>query len=78
MTITNPQNSHSESISYFDTFTSALLFGGIYLIYRKIWNHFIIFAILAVATFGLIWLVYPFFMYWIVKNHYLKIGWMVE
>ena len=78
MTIINLQNNYSESISYYDTFTSALLFGGIYLIYRKIWNHFFIFIILAIITYGLIWLVYPFFMYWIVKGHYQKIGWVVE
>jgi len=78
MIVTNTSNNYSESISYFDTFTSTLLFGIFYFAYRKIWNHFIIGALIAVATFGISWLLYPFFSYWIVKGHYLKEGWIVE
>ena len=78
MTITNPQNDCSESISYFDTFASTLLFAILYFAYRKIWSHFIIGLVLAIATMGISWLIYPFFSYWIIKTHYLRNGWKVH
>jgi len=78
MIITNPQNNYSESISYFGTFIWTLLFGALYFAYKGIWTHFVVGVILAVATYGLSWLIYPFFSYSILKKHYLKNGWMVH
>jgi len=77
MIITNPLNNYSESISYFDTFTSTLLFGVLYFAYRRVWNHFFIGLILAITTMGISWLIYPFFSYWMIKKHYLRNGWII-
>jgi len=72
MTITNPQKNYSESISYFGTFICTLLFGALYFTYKGIWTHFVVGVILAVATYGLSWLIYPFLSYSILKKLHFK------
>jgi len=58
------------------TFLWVLLFGVFYFLYKKIWNHFFISLGLALITAGFSWLIYPFFGKRIVRQHYLRNGWV--
>lgn len=78
MIITSPQNDYSVSISYINTFILTLLFGVFYFAYKDLWFHVILGLVLAVLTYGLSWLIYPFFTYSILKKYYLKNGWIVR
>jgi len=57
-------------------FLWTLIFGGFYFIAHGIWTHALISIVLAIPTFGVTWLIYPFFAKSIVLNHYLKMGWV--
>lgn len=78
MIIINPQNNYSENISYIGAFFWTLLFGAFYFAYKGIWSHFIIGIVLAIFTYGISWLIYPFFTYSILKTNYLRKGWIVD
>jgi hypothetical protein len=73
--LVNPSNgTHKETIPFLWT----LIFGGFYFIAHGIWTHAIIAFVLAIPTFGLSWLFYPFFAKSIILNYYLKMGWVEE
>ena len=75
MQFENPSNGYRESISGL-TWLWALIFGALYFAYKGIWRHFVIGLILGIFTFGISWLLYPFFAKGIVVNHYNKQGWI--
>lgn len=54
----------------------TLLFGVGYFAVRGIALHAILSLLLAVATSGVSWLIYPFFARRIVRNHLIEHGWL--
>lgn len=74
MKFENPQNGYVEEVSGVTWFW-CLLFGGFYFAFKGIWIHFVIGLIAAFFTWGLSWLIYPFFARSIVINHFQKNGW---
>jgi hypothetical protein len=52
-----------------------LLFGPFYFAIKGIWSHAIISFVLACATVGISWLIYPFWAKRIVEASYLRRGW---
>jgi hypothetical protein len=73
--LVNPTNGlRKETIPFLWTF----IFGGFYFIAHGIWTHALISLLLAIPTFGISWLFYPFFAKSIVLNYYLKMGWVEE
>jgi hypothetical protein len=53
----------------------CLLFGILYFAVKGCWVHVLVGLILALLTFGISWLVYPFFAGSIVRHSYLRAGW---
>ena len=74
MRFKNIQNGYIEEASL--TFLWVLLFGVFYFLYKKIWNHFFISLGLAFITSGVSWLIYPFIGKRIVRQYYLRNGWV--
>ncbi len=52
-----------------------LLFGPLFWLARGVWKHAVLQLALGFITAGVLWLVYPFFTYSILRNHYLHKGW---
>jgi hypothetical protein len=52
------------------------LFGCVYFAVKGVWTHAIAALLLALATAGISWLVYPFFATEILRTHYLRHGWL--
>lgn len=75
MTFKHPANGHTETIPSL-AWLWMLLLGFIYLAIRGIWPHVLISLILAVCTAGISWFIYPFFIRKVIRNHYLKNGWI--
>ena len=73
MIFRNPQNNYEICT---DPFFPTLMLGPIYFIKHGIWTHAIISIILASITVGISWVIYPFFAGMIVRDHYLKKGWI--
>jgi hypothetical protein len=73
MTFRNPTNGYIESASV--PFLWCLIFGVFYFAVKGIWRHALISAFAAMCTFGLAWLVYPFFAKGIVAASYGRRGW---
>ena len=76
MQFKNPSNNYIEKVSSSFSWLWCCLFGPIYWIYKGIWRHAIIHLILVVITAGGVSLIYPFFTYKIIRNHFNKIGWV--
>ncbi len=74
MRFRNPNNGHIEQVSGL-VWLWVLCFGCIYFAVKGVWTHFIAGLVLALFTFGISWLVYPFFAKGIMRNHYLRMGW---
>ena len=53
-----------------------MLFGCIYFAAKGVWTHAVAGLILAIATGGISWVIYPFFAGKIMRTHYLRKGWM--
>jgi len=75
MTFRNPSNNHTETIPAL-AWLWTLLFGVIYFAIRGVWTHTLVSLILAIMTAGISWLIYPFFTTRILRNYYLKKGWI--
>jgi hypothetical protein len=75
MTFKNPANGHTEAVPGL-AWLWTLLFGFIYLAIRGVWTHAVAGLVLALMTAGISWLIYPFFASGILRNHYLKKGWV--
>ena len=69
----NPANGYQVDVSL--AWLWVLLFGAIYFAVKGVWTHFIGGILLGMVTFGLAWLVYPFYACRIMRNHYLSMGW---
>jgi hypothetical protein len=74
MQFKNSSNGYVETASV--PWLWTLLFGAFYFAVKGIWTHCIVSLIIGILTCGLSWLVYPFFANSIVRNHYLKNGWI--
>ena len=74
MKFKNTANNYVEETSL--PFVWTLLFGSLYLLVKGLWGHAIISFILALFTFGISWLIYPFIAGDLVYNDYLKRGWV--
>jgi PEGA domain len=74
MLFRNPTNNYAEEVSIPGLWT--FLFGTFYFIAKGIWTHALLSALLALCTFGISWLIYPFFASGIVRAHYGKKGWV--
>ncbi len=74
MRFKNKQNGYIEETSL--TFLWVLLFGIFYFLYKKIWNHFFISLGVGIITAGISWFIYPFYGKGIVRQHYLRTGWI--
>jgi hypothetical protein len=70
----HPTNGYTEAVG--TAWLWCLLFGCIYFAIKGIWTHAVAAFVLALLTFGLSWLVYPFFARGIVEKHYLRSGWI--
>jgi hypothetical protein len=70
----NPANSYEESIGMPGLW--CLLFGCFYFAVKGIWTHAVVALFAAILTFGISWLIYPFFARKIVETHYLRKGWI--
>tara|TARA_B100000927_G_C16422098_1_gene451793 strand:- start:207 stop:443 length:237 start_codon:yes stop_codon:yes gene_type:complete len=75
MKFKNPQNNYVEKVSSPLSWLWVLLFGPIYWAIQGVWRHAVVHFVLAVITFGVLHLIYPFFTYSILRKHYLKLGW---
>jgi hypothetical protein len=70
----NPENEHVEGVSPL-SWLWCLLFGTFYFALHGVWRHAAISLALAIITAGISWVIYPFFAYKAMRNHYLRIGW---
>jgi len=70
----NPANGYEEAVG--TPWIWCLLFGCVYFAAKGIWTHAVAALLLALLTFGLSWLIYPFFARQIVETHYLRRGWI--
>ena len=50
--------------------------GGIYFIVRGLWAHAFLWLIFLPMTYGISWVIYPFFAPSIVRRQYLRAGWI--
>ena len=73
MLFQNPSNGYIEESSNCGLWT--LLFGFFYFAVKGIWTHAVVGFLVACCTFGISWLIYPFFATEIVRKSYLKRGW---
>jgi hypothetical protein len=69
----NPSNGYIEEST--SPWLWCLLFGAFYFAVKGVWRHFFIAGVLAICTFGLSWLIYPFFADDIIRTAYLRRGW---
>lgn len=70
----NPANGYEERIA--DTWLLCLLFGPLYFAAKGIWTHALVSLVLALVTFGISWLIYPFLARGIIEKNYLRKGWI--
>ena len=75
MKFKNKLNNYVETVSGPFSWLWVLLIGPIYWALKGIWRHAVVHLVLALISFGVIHLIYPFFTYTIIKKHYLKLGW---
>lgn len=73
MRFENPQNRYIEASG--SPWLWTLLFGTIYFAVKGVWTHVVVSLIAAVCTYGISWLIYPFFAGSIIRSHYLRKGW---
>lgn len=74
MTFRHPSNGHTVTVRH--PFFWCLLFGGFYLMKHDAWSAACIALGVSVLTGGLAWLIYPFFAHRILRNSYLRRGWL--
>ena len=75
MAFQNPANGYIETVPD-RVWLWVLLFGGIYFLAKGVWTHAAASLATACVTFGISWLVYPFFAKQIMVAHYLHNGWI--
>ena len=70
----NPSNGYIENVSNWSILW-CFLFGIFYFMVKGIWKHVLISLVLAIVTFGISWLVYPFLAKGIIEKDYQRRGW---
>lgn len=75
MIFENPENDYQKTVSTPLSWLWCLLFNWIFFLSKGIYKHAILGFVLAFITFGISWFIYPFFVYGIIRNHYLDKGW---
>ena len=75
MKFKNLQNNYTENVSSPLSWLWVLLLRPIYWAVQGVWRHAVVHLILAIITFGIAHLIYPFLIYSILRKHYLKLGW---
>lgn len=74
MRFKNPSNGYVEESSAPGLW--CLLFGCFYFAVKGVWRHFVLGFMLGLFTFGLSWFVYPFFAKDIIRQDYMRRGWV--
>ena len=74
-TFRNPINRYTQSVDPRGAFWACMLFGSLYFAYKGAWKHALLSLVAAMVTFGISWLIYPFFAYRCVTESYLERGW---
>jgi hypothetical protein len=74
MKFQHPQNGYVEESAAVWLWT--FLLGSIYFAVKGVWRHVVASLLLALVTGGISWFVYPFFAETILRNHYLRSGWI--
>ncbi len=87
----NPQNNHQMTVFNSESASFAFLFGGAYFLTKGIWIHFLIWlfligplltlsyfvsAAIGFVSMIIVGILYAFSAKDIVRNHYLKLGWV--
>jgi hypothetical protein len=72
----NTQNNYVEESATILSWLWVFLFGPIYWAVQGVWRHVFVHLVLAIITFGVAHLIYPFFTYSIIRKHYLRRGWV--
>ncbi|MBF0261940.1 MAG: hypothetical protein HQL97_08930 [Magnetococcales bacterium] len=75
MRFMRPENTYMEEVSSL-VWLWVFLFGVFYFVFKGVWRHAFLSLVLAVITAGFSWFVYPFFARTIMRNHYLRMGWV--
>ena len=75
MKFKNVQNNYTENVSSPLSWLWVLLLRPIYWAVQGVWRHAVVHLILAIITFDIAHLIYPFLTYSILRKHYLKLGW---
>ncbi len=73
MRFRNPATGQIVVIS--DAFLWTLLFGPFYWAKHEAWLGFVVSVLAALATFGVSWLIAPFFARFVLRYRYLSNGW---
>lgn len=73
---TNPANNYTTTGTTPFTWLWCLLFGPLFFVYKGVWSHAVISIVAAFITFGISWLIYPFFASWAIKHHFQTKGWV--
>jgi hypothetical protein len=72
----NPHTGAIGRVTKRGAFWLTVCFGCFYLAYKEVWLHAAIAAVLAIFSYGLSWLIYPFFAYRIIVDSYRRKGWI--
>ena len=72
MRFKNKETGYVEETNY--AFIATLLFGFIYFLFKRIWNHALIHFLICFLI--LPWFIYPFYASDIVRGDYLRKGWV--
>lgn len=75
MKFKNPLNGHVEEVIK-NEWVWVFLFGVFYFAAKKVWSHVLIGSVCVILTEGISWVIYPFFTKIIMRNHYLREGWI--
>lgn len=75
MIFENPSNGYTEETSSL-AWLWTLLFGSFYFAVKGVWSHTIVSLFLGILTWGISWLIYPFFASEIIRRNYLRGGWI--
>ena len=76
MLFKNPLNDYMEYSASSLSWLWLLLLGPLYWVVRGVWPHAVAHLVLIFCTSGVSHFVYPFFTYSILRNFYLKKGWV--
>jgi hypothetical protein len=71
-----PTTGATVAVTRGGTILWTLLFGCFYLAYKELWLHAVLSLVAAIFTYGISWLIYPFFVYRLVVDSYRRRGWV--